>query len=112
MLQIKQIRINKGYTQQEVADVLNISRVAYTNIENCKRDPDTGTLTMLADFFGVSLDAMFGRIPAATQLSSIHKQLDELFESVNADGQKAIIDYAVFISQKNEYKKVSVESAG
>ena len=40
------------YTQQEISDLLNISRQAYSNYETSKRTPD------LADIYGVSLDQL------------------------------------------------------
>lgn len=112
MLNIKQIRIDKGYKQEEVAAVLKISRAAYTNIENGKRDPDTETLLKLADLFGISIDSMFGRVYAVPQQNDSHKVIDDLYDSVNIAGKRAIIEYATYISEKDEYKKVSVESAG
>ena len=61
MLKLKELRNAKDLTQQYIADILQISRAAYTNIENGKRDPDTATLTKLANFFGVSVDYLLGR---------------------------------------------------
>ncbi|WP_258107027.1 helix-turn-helix domain-containing protein [Christensenella minuta] len=61
MLRLKELRNAKGFTQQYIADILQISRAAYTNIENGKRDPDTATLTKLANVFGVSVDYLLGR---------------------------------------------------
>ena len=44
------------YTQQEISDLLNISRQAYSNYETSKRTPDLDSLMRLADIYGVSLD--------------------------------------------------------
>ena len=60
MIQCKEIRLRKGYTQEQVAQYLMISRAAYTNIENGKRDPDTKTLQMLSDLFDVTVDELLG----------------------------------------------------
>ena len=56
MIQFKEIRTRKGFTQEQVARYLMISRASYTNIENGKRDPDTHTLEMLSDLFNVTVD--------------------------------------------------------
>ena len=37
------------YTQQEISDLLNISRQAYSNYETSKRTPDLDSLMRLAD---------------------------------------------------------------
>lgn len=46
------------YTQQEISDLLNISRQAYSNYETSKRTPDLDSLMRLADIYGVSLDQL------------------------------------------------------
>ena len=61
MLRLKELRIKYKYTQQEIADMLKISRGAYANIENERREPDFNTLTKLADFYNVSTDFILGR---------------------------------------------------
>lgn len=62
-LKLKEIRIQRHKKQEEVAAYLNISRAAYTNIENGKRDPDSNTIFLLAEFFSVPIDDLFGRRP-------------------------------------------------
>ncbi|MBE5783959.1 MAG: helix-turn-helix transcriptional regulator [Clostridiales bacterium] len=61
MIRLKMIRAAAGKTQAEVAAALGMSRVAYTNIENGKRDPGLEVWGKIADFFGVSLDYLLGR---------------------------------------------------
>ena len=60
-MHLKEIRTIQGKTQIEVAKFLNIARASYANIENGKRDPDTQTISALADFFNVSVDYLIGR---------------------------------------------------
>lgn len=45
-----------GATQKEIAEILNISRGAYANVENGKREPDIETLATLATHYGVTID--------------------------------------------------------
>lgn len=58
---LKVLRKKKGLTQQEVADLVHVDRVRITNWENGKCKPNYEKLEKLADFFGVSLDWLFGR---------------------------------------------------
>lgn len=58
---LKSLRKSMGFTQQQVADKLNISRVNYTRYETNASNPDFQTLVALADFYDVSLDLIFGR---------------------------------------------------
>jgi transcriptional regulator with XRE-family HTH domain len=55
------LRKEKKKTQDDVANFLGISRPAYGNYENGKREPDLETLNKLADYFGVSMDYLVGR---------------------------------------------------
>lgn len=58
---LKQLRLSHGYTQQDIASALNISRSAYALYESGKRQLNYGSLAALADFYAVSLDYLFGR---------------------------------------------------
>ena len=58
---LKILRKKKGLTQQEVADLLHVNRVTYTNWEKGNREPNFEKLEKIADFFSVSLDLLFGR---------------------------------------------------
>lgn len=51
----------KGWTQQQVADKLQISRGTYAHWEIDKREPDFRMISELADLFDVSLDFLAGR---------------------------------------------------
>lgn len=62
MTNIKNLRLNKGNTQQQLADFLGITRGAYSNIENGKREPDISTLIRLSDYFCVTIDHLVNHI--------------------------------------------------
>lgn len=50
---LKNIREEKGYSQAEVAKLLNISRVSYFNWENGKTKPNQKNLNLLSQLLGV-----------------------------------------------------------
>jgi len=52
------IRKENDLTQDELAEICNVTRQTISNWENGKSYPDLDTLVMLSDSFGVSLDAM------------------------------------------------------
>jgi transcriptional regulator with XRE-family HTH domain len=58
---IKKLREINDWTQQQLADKINLSSSTIGMYENNQRDPDTTTLSMLADLFGVSTDFLLGR---------------------------------------------------
>ena len=51
---LKKLRENCGYTQQQVADALNIDRSTYTYYETAKTTPDINTIIKLCKIFNVS----------------------------------------------------------
>lgn len=53
---IKKLRNEKGMTQKELADKLNVSRSSITNWENERNYPDIQLIVMLSDLFEISLD--------------------------------------------------------
>lgn len=59
---LKNLRINAGLTQQEVAKRLEISRSLYANIEADIISPRM-RVTQLAEFFNVSSDQILGLQP-------------------------------------------------
>lgn len=95
MYRLKQIRQALGMTQEAVAAHLKISRAAYTNIENGKRDPDTGTLIALAGLYGCTIDYLVGISDLPTNGHVFHVQghvgggaLDEMEEKLVMDYRK------------------------
>lgn len=58
---LKELRKEKGYTQQQIADEIGVNRGSYSNWEKGKREPSFENLIKLADLLEVSLDWLFGR---------------------------------------------------
>ena len=53
---LRYLRKKYGLNQDDMKDILNISRQAYSNYERCERTPDLDTLVRLCQFFDVSID--------------------------------------------------------
>jgi len=53
---IKKLREERGMTQDELAEKLNVTRQAVSNWETGKTQPDIETLTKLAEIFDVSVE--------------------------------------------------------
>lgn len=58
---LRKLRIDRGFTQSQMAEYLKISRPTYSNYESGKRSPDLGTLEAISIVLGCSLDELFGR---------------------------------------------------
>ena len=51
---LKKKRKEKHLTQQNVADIINITERALSNIENGKSEPELDTVLKLCDLYGIS----------------------------------------------------------
>lgn len=56
MKNLKQIRLNNGWTQQYVADYLGITKATYSNIETGKRNPSLNLALRIQKMFGISIE--------------------------------------------------------
>ena len=82
MTQIKNLRRSEGLTQQDIANMLGITRGAYANIENGKREPDIATMFLLADHYGVTLDYLLGHEKEPTVKDDGLTEMERLFLSL------------------------------
>ena len=57
---LKTLRKSKNLTQEELADILGVSRYMVNQYENGKRSPSKKTLVKMAEFFNCSLDYLWG----------------------------------------------------
>lgn len=57
---IKLLRKTKGITQEELANALHISYQAVSKWENGSSQPDIALLPPIANYFGVTIDELFG----------------------------------------------------
>lgn len=56
---LRELRKDRGYSQQDIARELNISRQAISKWENGKSYPDLDNLILLSTFYNVPLDYFF-----------------------------------------------------
>lgn len=57
---LKELRLERGLTQKEVADALKINSVTYLHYEKDQREPPLTLLADMAVFFEVSVDYLLG----------------------------------------------------
>lgn len=58
---LKEKRKEKGYTQEQMANILEIGQSAYAKWENDRTEPSFENLIKLADLLEVSINWLFGR---------------------------------------------------
>ncbi len=74
---IKLLRKKNKKTQDELASMLGVTAQAISRWENCAGDPDIELMPSIANFFGVSIDELFG------YYGEREKKIDELINRVN-----------------------------
>ena len=60
---IKDLRVSRGWTQDQLGERLGCSGVAIGRYERALRDLDVGTILRLCDIFGCTADYLLGRSP-------------------------------------------------
>lgn len=58
---LKGFRTEKGLTQQEIADLLDINRVSYARWEDGTREPTLENVVKLAQILGTTTDKLLGK---------------------------------------------------
>jgi transcriptional regulator with XRE-family HTH domain len=87
---LRNIRLQRGMSQMELAKQTGTSQSAITSYENSKREPDFKTIQRFADFFNVPLSALLPSDDATTDdfvnmvAESIHQntKLGLLFDKI------------------------------
>ena len=101
-LTISKLRKEKGMTQEELAEKVNVSAQAVSKWENDISMPDISVLPVLAEIFDVSTDELLGRekvskveILDETKRKDINKMFLKI--KVNAEGNKVNINLPLAI---------------
>lgn len=82
---IKQLRIAKKLTQEELGKIINVTKVSVSGYENGNRTPDTDTLQKMADYFDVSTDFLLGREEKKSPIPKNQEEFEALINDPEAD---------------------------
>ncbi|GIM46995.1 hypothetical protein DNHGIG_25440 [Collibacillus ludicampi] len=111
------LRKEKKISQEGIAKALGIPRSTYAQYELGRRHPDYDVIQKIADFFGVSIDYLFGRVdhPEVVLTESERKLYDsigempiekikQLFEFPDATEEDVddILKYVEFLKSKRQ----------
>lgn len=72
---LKQLRKQREIRQTDLAEYLKCSPGTVSNYENDTHFPDPETLSMLADFYGVSTDYLLGRSMRNDKVVSVDQSI-------------------------------------
>ena len=115
---LRLLRKLKGYTQEQLAEILNTTRSCISNYELGNRQPDNETVSAVADFFDVSIDYLMGRSEVSfsvktnnklRELQKINNTAENIKEiDLNRFTPKAkcmILEFYDFLAQKDKRNK-------
>lgn len=111
-----ELRKQHGYSQDELAEMLNVSRQAVSKWERSESSPDTDNLIALARLYGVSLDELLGYTAQASDACDDKNETsdaandetgDDSTVNFESDGDKVHIDEeGIHIEDKDGAKVV------
>ena len=58
---LREMRIKRGFTQQNMADKINVALRSYQHYEEGSRNPSFDLLILIADALNISTDYLLGR---------------------------------------------------
>ena len=58
---LRELRIERGVTQEEVGKAVNTSKMAVSHWEKGHSEPSIAQLILLTEYFGVSADYLIGK---------------------------------------------------
>lgn len=100
MNRIKELRVTKGLTQEELGNILNVQKAAISKYENGRAEPSVDILRKMTSFFNVSSDYLLGiselvQPPAAPPLSPQEQDLLRKYRTLtpaSRDAVNAVVD--------------------
>ena len=108
-MRLKQLRLNRGLYQKQISEMLGVDRTTYGKYETEDSEPPIDTLIRLADFYGVSLDFLVGRIDSP-EYSKVEVTFDEE-KSLSPDERNMITDFRQINEHGKEYVLQSLAMA-
>lgn len=73
--QLAEIRKDKGYTQENLAEVLHITKSTLSNYENNRRTPDITFIKAFSKLMDVSVDYILGLTEVSQGISVLKKRV-------------------------------------
>ncbi len=86
---VRKLRKKKNLTQEQFAEALGVSFQSVSRWENCVTYPDVELIPMIARYFGVTIDELFG-IPEEKKKAEFKAMMNELMALGEDDTERAV----------------------
>ncbi len=109
---LRQLRKERGMSQQSLATQLKLARTTLTMYETDQREPDHHTLHRIADLFQVSTDYLLGRTDDPTPPRAAHDdtveteaahRTDDPMADLPEEARRSLLEFQEYI--RNKYGK-------
>ncbi|KRM21181.1 helix-turn-helix domain-containing protein [Latilactobacillus graminis] len=100
--QLKQFRLDAGYSQQTFAEQINVSRQVISKWETDKSAPDLNTLVALAKLYNVSLNTLLG-VETVTKPNSFFGRLRQHWHLAASENPKPVSDLGRIMHQPERH---------
>ena len=87
---LQKLRKENGYSQEELADKLGISRQAVSKWERAESSPDTDNLIVLAKLYNISLDELLYDTESVDEIRE--RTIDKEADKKDSDGSTTLTD--------------------
>lgn len=100
MLKLKELRMEKGLYQKDVAEILHKTITCICDWERGRTEPNLQDLTQLADYFQVSTDYLLGRtndiglVEVHSELSQDQQELLTLYNKMSFQDKNQLLGFA------------------
>lgn len=103
-LTLKELRHSRGFTQEQLANLLNVTPSSITMYEAGARNPSIKILLKLSNIFDISIDELINVFPK--QYTNINEAFlgisAEEFNSLTNEQKQSIRDFIAFIKNKKQ----------
>lgn len=117
-VRLKNLRKDKGRTQEEMSELLNVRRSTYGEYERGKIVPPIDKMKMLADYFGISVDYLMGNTNFTTHEQrneknplDISKTMRQMLEHLHDDQSALTLDGNLIDGESRELLISSLENS-
>lgn len=106
---LKQLRVERGLQQEDMAEILNLHRATISRYENNQREPDINTLINISKHFNVSIDWLLGisdhkaSVKDLSSYSQDFMSLYELYSSLSSENRTLLKAFTKLLAQR-DYK--------
>ncbi len=98
---IKRMRLNRGLTQEELAEAVDLSQRAMSGIETGENFASAETIDKLVSALDTTLEELFATNHLKVE-EDLRQEIDEKLNSLNNDSKKLVIVYNVIQSLLKE----------